>query len=193
MVFDVLHQDGAAVRELPYLTRRQLLDELALDAPCCRTPANFVGSAAELASATAEQGLEGIVAKRLSSTWLPGRRSASWVKTKHRRRERLLITGWRTRTDEPEEFLVARAGADGRLQPAGSVWMGLDRDRRATLLEALASAEDVARRRGSLRFSTADVEVAVDCHGRLDGPVRDAVVREVHVDGEAATTGDAST
>jgi ATP-dependent DNA ligase len=135
---------------------------------------------------TAEQGLEGIVAKRMTSTWLPGRRSPNWVKTKHRRREHLVITGWRTRTDEPEEFLVARTGVDGNLHPAGSVSMGLDRDRRAALLEAVASAEDVARRRGGLRFSAAAVEVAVDCHGRLDGPVRDAILREVHLDGDHA-------
>ncbi|MEA2275255.1 MAG: bifunctional non-ous end joining protein LigD [Solirubrobacteraceae bacterium] len=82
------------------------------------------GRPEKLAAVTAEQGLKGIVAKRLDTPWVAGRRSASWVKTKHRRREDLLITGWRERRDEPEEFFLARRGADGALTPAGSVTFG---------------------------------------------------------------------
>jgi bifunctional non-homologous end joining protein LigD len=36
-------------------------------------------------AATREHGLEGVVAKRLGSPYLPGVRNGAWVKHKHRR------------------------------------------------------------------------------------------------------------
>ena len=63
MVFDVLHSDGWAVRRLPYARRRELLGELELEGPAWRTPRHFSGEHEALLAATAEQGLEGVVAK----------------------------------------------------------------------------------------------------------------------------------
>jgi hypothetical protein len=37
--------------------------------------------------------VEGVVAKRLDAPYLPGVRSAAWLKHKHRRNETLLVTG----------------------------------------------------------------------------------------------------
>jgi len=68
MVSDVLHLDGWAVRELPYATRRERLTELQLNGPAWRTPGHFPDQSAALAAATAEQGLEGIVSKRLDAS-----------------------------------------------------------------------------------------------------------------------------
>ena len=42
VAFDILHLDGHAVRDLPYLRRRELLAELALDTPRWRTPPHAV-------------------------------------------------------------------------------------------------------------------------------------------------------
>ena len=67
MTFDVLHLDGLAVRRLSYARRRELLGGLQLDGPVCRTPRYFVGDLDRVVAAVAEQGLEGVVAKRLES------------------------------------------------------------------------------------------------------------------------------
>lgn len=67
MIFDALHVDGRAVRELPCAARRELLASLELEGPAWRTPRHFVGQAEALLAATAEQGLEGVVAKRLDA------------------------------------------------------------------------------------------------------------------------------
>jgi bifunctional non-homologous end joining protein LigD len=108
IVFDVLHLDGRAVRELPDARRRELLTELALDGPAWRAPRYFVGGGEALLAATAEQGLEGVVAKRLDAPYAEGRRSRAWVKHKHRRRERICENNnggrWETR--------VGSAGSD---------------------------------------------------------------------------------
>jgi bifunctional non-homologous end joining protein LigD len=99
-VFDVLHLDGCSTGGLPYRTCRALLDELALDGPAWRTPASIVVERSEqLVARVAELGLEGVVAKRLESGYLAGRRSASWIKHKLRREERLAVTGIRRSPD----------------------------------------------------------------------------------------------
>jgi hypothetical protein len=79
------------------------------------------------------------VAKRLDAPYAVGRRSTSWVKQKHRRRERFVATGWRERDGAlPEFFLARRVGKE--LRPAGTASLGLDPERREQLLSALAAA-----------------------------------------------------
>ncbi len=141
VAFDVLHLAGRAVRELPCARRRELLAEFVVDGPSWRAPRYFVGEAEALLAVTAQQGLEGVVAKRLDAPYAEGRRSRAWIKHKHRRRERLVVTGWRERPDDLPEFLRARRAADGDLRPAGSASLGLDATRRRLLLAAL---EDLA-------------------------------------------------
>jgi hypothetical protein len=45
IVFDLLHLDGRAVRELPYARRRELLAELRLDGPAWPAPPHRISSA----------------------------------------------------------------------------------------------------------------------------------------------------
>ena len=91
--FDLLHLDGHSTRELPYAERRALLAELALDGSSWQTPRSFGSDeAAALLEATRERALDGVVMKRLDAPYLPGVRSATWVKHKHRRSESLVWT-----------------------------------------------------------------------------------------------------
>jgi bifunctional non-homologous end joining protein LigD len=180
IVFDVLHLDGEAVWRQPYEQRRALLGELLEDGPRWRVPRYFVGEeCAPVFAATREQGVEGVVAKRLGSVYSPGHRSRDWVKFKHRRRETFRVTGWRERDGQLPEFFLARE-AGGRLRPAGTVALGLDTGRREQLLDALR-AHERSGRGGAARRCEPVVQVIADCHGRPEGPVRDAVLREVRL------------
>ncbi|MBV8220372.1 MAG: hypothetical protein JO325_18045 [Solirubrobacterales bacterium] len=178
-VFDVLHLDGRSTRPLPYAERRALLEELELDGPAWRTPTSVVVARTEdFVSQVGELGLEGVVAKRLSSTYIPGRRCTAWVKHKLRRDERLAVTGIRrNREGHVEAIFVARRRADGSLAGAGAVELGLHRE----LTEAVERrlAELPARRRGAVTWYPAEVSVIASLHGLTDGPVRDAVLCEV--------------
>ncbi|MGA2929147.1 MAG: ATP-dependent DNA ligase [Solirubrobacteraceae bacterium] len=180
MLFDLLHVDGFAVRRLGYECRRETLAELELEGPAWSTPRHFVGEGERLLCVTAEHGLEGVVAKRLDSRYAEGRRSGAWRKHKHRRRERLVVTGWRERDGMLPEFLLARRRPERRLIPAGSASLGLDGEHRAQLLEALAQHAISSRgRRGSVRWVSPVIDVLVDVHGPADGAVRDAIIREI--------------
>ena len=107
MLFDLLWLDGHSTCELPYPERRALLERLALTGPAWQTPPATVGNGeAVLASAT-ELGLEGVVAKRLDSTYQPGRRSDAWRKVKVVAGQELVVGGWLDGQRPPR-----RAGSD---------------------------------------------------------------------------------
>jgi bifunctional non-homologous end joining protein LigD len=81
VAFDLLAADGRSLVDAPYTLRRQRLEEQELESALCRTVAVFEDGAA-LYAVVCEQGLEGVVAKRLTEPYRPGLRS--WVKTKNR-------------------------------------------------------------------------------------------------------------
>jgi bifunctional non-homologous end joining protein LigD len=93
-IFDLLYLDGHSLMERPYSERRAQLETLKLSGPAWRVPAAHAGEGRLLLEATARQGLEGIVAKRLECRYEPGRRSGNWLKIKHTMRQELVIGGW---------------------------------------------------------------------------------------------------
>jgi bifunctional non-homologous end joining protein LigD len=94
MVFDLLWLDGHSLMELPYAERRRRLVELELGGESWQTPENVLGQGEALLQASVEQGLEGILAKRLDSTYQPGLRPRSWVKIKTVGRQEFVVGGW---------------------------------------------------------------------------------------------------
>lgn len=94
MLFDLLWLDGHSLMGLPYEDRRELLEALELNDASWRTPEHLSGRGRDVLKATAEQRLEGIVAKRLDSTYQPGGRTEAWVKIKNVGRQELVIGGW---------------------------------------------------------------------------------------------------
>jgi bifunctional non-homologous end joining protein LigD len=182
LAFDLLHLDGRSTRELPYAERRSLLTELELEGPGWCTPRAFAaGEGPALLEATRERGLEGLVMKRLDAPYLPGVRSAAWVKHKHRRTENLVVTGWVPASGrQPEALLVARVGMDGSLAPAGSVSLGYHGEMRERIREVVRASELApVRPRQRIRRVQPSLCVTVDFHGPVGGPLRDPVLRAV--------------
>ena len=101
VIFDLLWLDGHSTCPLPYEERRALLDKLELEGPSWRTPAYRRGDGEALLEATKEQGLEGLVAKRLDSPYEPGRRSGAWIKVKNVARQEVVIGGSHARRGRP--------------------------------------------------------------------------------------------
>ena len=81
VAFDVLWHDGD-VTDHPYTERRARLESFELAGPAWCTVSSFPGAGAELFAACTALGLEGLVAKRLTSRYEPGVRSKHWVKAK---------------------------------------------------------------------------------------------------------------
>ena len=92
-----------------------------------RTPASVVVERSEDFVARVEElGLEGVVAKRLGSTYIRGRRCTAWVKHKLRRVECLAMTGVRRTSDAVAKavFVVraARRFVGWRVHRTGTSW-----------------------------------------------------------------------
>jgi DNA ligase D-like protein (predicted ligase)/DNA ligase D-like protein (predicted 3'-phosphoesterase) len=94
VIFDLLYLDGHSTVSLTYEQRRELLGQLDLDGPAWRAPAYHRGEGSALLTATRELGIEGVVAKRLDSTYQPGGRSSSWLKVKNVLEQDVVIGGW---------------------------------------------------------------------------------------------------
>jgi bifunctional non-homologous end joining protein LigD len=182
LAFDLLHLDGRATRELPYERRRELLLDLGLDDGArWRTPRHFVSDSDRVLAATREQGLEGVVAKRLGSSYLPGARNGAWVKHKHRRTESFLVTGWTpSETRRPESLLLARIGSGETLEPAGSVPLVLGNGQTDDVRRRLEPLVLPPTRRGQrVRRVAPALRAVVAFHGPARGPVRDPILRAV--------------
>lgn len=136
-VFDVLRIDDHDTIELPYEHRRRLLDQLVEVGDNWLVPGHRIGGGADLLAATAAQGLEGVMAKRLGSTYIPGKRSPNWRKIKTRRRVDVVIGGFTVgegnRATTFGSLLVGRHDGDA-LVFAGGVGTGFDQ----ALLESLS-------------------------------------------------------
>ena len=78
LVSDVLHLDGRPTTALPFAERRELLEGLDLRGPAWQTSPAFPGDGRALLAAAREQGLPGVLAKRLDSPYRPGRRDPAW-------------------------------------------------------------------------------------------------------------------
>lgn len=80
-VFDVLAVDGQDLTGQPYSARREILAGLGLVGEHVKVPAHFVDVDGQKMLQAAEiAGLEGVVAKRLTSPYRAGKRSADWTK-----------------------------------------------------------------------------------------------------------------
>jgi len=127
--FDVLQVDGTDTIDLSYLDRRRLLDQLVEPGDNWTVPSFTVGDGTALVAATAEQGLEGVIAKRVDSRYRPGARTKDWRKIKNRTTVELTIGGFTagtgTRAGTFGALLVGRSGPDG-LAFAGGVGTGFD-------------------------------------------------------------------
>jgi bifunctional non-homologous end joining protein LigD len=128
--FDVLQIDGVDTIDLPYLDRRRLLDGVIEPGDNWLVPSFRVGDGSALVAATAEQGLEGVIAKRTDSRYRPGTRSKEWRKIKNRVVVELTVGGFTrgtgNRADTFGALLVGRPTDDG-LAFAGGVGTGFDR------------------------------------------------------------------
>jgi bifunctional non-homologous end joining protein LigD len=93
VVFDVLHLDGHDVTTLPLSDRRRLLEQVVEPAPRWR-PSPVHDDGELLLEVADAQGLEGVVAKRDDSIYVPGARVRTWLKVKVRRHQEVVVGGW---------------------------------------------------------------------------------------------------
>ena len=137
VVFDVLYRGHESVMDLPLVERREELLAVVEPAgePRLVLSEGMTGAGLAFFEGVRQRALEGMVAKRLNSTYQPGRRTGAWTKIKEAHELACVILGW---LGEPDDLksLVVGTEEDGVLVCVGRVGSGLT-DAMRTLLLAL--------------------------------------------------------
>lgn len=127
-IFDCLYLDGRSLINEPLLRRKEWLkDALKPDTPYRLS--EHVDDGESLFEAAKQHTLEGIMAKRKDSKYLPGKRSDHWIKVKVRRTADCLVIGFTQGKGNREHSFGALqiAEFDGKqLQYRGKVGTGFD-------------------------------------------------------------------
>lgn len=162
MAFDLLYLDGRDLTDRPLEERRRILEEVIVPSDQIQTSPVTEGEGEALFRAAAEHGLEGIVAKRLSSRYRPGSRSREWRKVKVTFDADVVVVGWTQgegrRADSFGSLVMAVYDGD-ELRYVGNVGTGFDQralDDALARLHALEATEppfeaEVLRSRSELR------------------------------------------
>jgi DNA ligase D-like protein (predicted polymerase)/DNA ligase D-like protein (predicted ligase)/DNA ligase D-like protein (predicted 3'-phosphoesterase) len=127
-VFDCLYLDGRPIVNEPLTRRREWLEDAIKKDFAYRVSA-VVEEGAAFFEAVKQMGLEGIMAKQRNSTYLPGKRSDSWLKIKTRQTLECVIIGYTQGKGDREKSFGALhlAQADGdELKYLGKVGTGFD-------------------------------------------------------------------
>src|SRR5918993_317424 len=103
--FDLLHLDGQNLTGHRLDERRRLLTKVVTGSGLLLSE-ELPGTAEEVADAVRGLGLEGVLAKRRDSRYLPGHRSDAWLKLKLELQQEFVIGGYRPRPRRGDALLV---------------------------------------------------------------------------------------
>lgn len=142
IAFDVLYAGGKRLLDNPLEERKDALEEMLLPGPEMILSSHVVQRGLDYYQACTSQGLEGVVAKRLGSPYLPGRRSQHWKKIRHTRQADLIICGYQAgKGGRALGSLALGAMEGGKIIYQGKVGTGFTDKEAAILLEHLGKME----------------------------------------------------
>ena len=121
VVFDVLYKSSRSLLDAPFSERRETLEQIIRDCPCpgLVLSEGIRAQGRMLYQTACQQGLEGVVAKKLSSTYAAGKRNGAWVKIKRRLRVQVAIIGYIEKEgNDFQSLLVACNGLPGEQEGA---------------------------------------------------------------------------
>jgi bifunctional non-homologous end joining protein LigD len=93
-LFDILWSDGKDFTSKPVLKRRERLKQMIAPVDGIQVGSWIPSRGQDLFSVAKEKGFEGIVAKRIASTYQPGQRSRDWLKIKSRLQQEFVVGGF---------------------------------------------------------------------------------------------------
>jgi bifunctional non-homologous end joining protein LigD len=127
VAFDLLWLDGRDTTALPLEQRRELLRLVVEEDERLQIVAHVEGEGTALVDAARAQDLEGVVAKRVGSPYVPGRRTDAWRKIKLRNTQDCVILGFtpgQGGRNATFGAILLGAWADGELRWIGQVGSG---------------------------------------------------------------------
>jgi DNA ligase D-like protein (predicted ligase) len=126
VAFDVMYDRFQPIMEQPLLKRRERLKEIveAIGHPQFVLSDGVVGKGKAFFKVVAEREMEGVMAKRLESRYLPGQRTEAWIKIKRGEDVTCLVFGFLPSGPDDFRSLILAAEQDGKLHYVGKVGTG---------------------------------------------------------------------
>jgi len=136
-VFDLLWLNGKDLMQVPLSERRIILKQIIPDNPVIRLSENFEVSGIEFFETVKKMGLEGIIAKKSDSIYIPGNRSKEWLKIKANKRQEMVIGGYIKNNDSSKSFSSLLLGVyeKGKLIYTGKVGTGFNDKQQVEMLK----------------------------------------------------------
>lgn len=138
VAFDVLYVSGNEIMDKPLKERKDILRDSVKVNHHFLISDYILGQGKQFVSACASRGLEGVMAKRITSPYLPGKRSHYWKKIRNIKEADLVICGYQQGKGSKMVGSLVLAGFDGNnLVYQGKVGSGFDQREERIILDRL--------------------------------------------------------
>ncbi|MCW3114388.1 MAG: ligD [Segetibacter sp.] len=127
-VFDLLELNGKKLYSLPLIERKKLLEQNLKKNDVVKYSDHIEERGEDFFEIIKQKNLEGIMAKKKSSEYYPGKRSADWLKIKHHKSDEAIIAGFTAPRGGRKYFgaLVLGSFVNGKLTYVGHTGSGFD-------------------------------------------------------------------
>lgn len=140
VIFDILYLDGKELYDLPFQKRDEILKSLLSSRDPLVVTDTFLSRGTTLFQVVKERGLEGIVAKKLDSRYVIGKKSGSWLKIKNKRLIHTLVGGYLAEVRSVRSLLLGTY-QEGEFIYLGRASSGLSYEESRKLFDILSDLE----------------------------------------------------
>jgi bifunctional non-homologous end joining protein LigD len=109
-IFDILWLEGVDVMNLPLTERKEILRSVVQTNDIIKLSENFDATGKEFFELADKMGLEGIMAKKASSLYVPDLRTKEWLKIKTEKRQEAIIGGYTRNEGSSKPFSALLLG-----------------------------------------------------------------------------------
>lgn len=140
-VFDILWAEGCDLMALPLNRRKEILKAILPKVESIRESESIEGNANEFLKAGKKLALEGFIAKKSDSFYLPGERVKEWLKIKIQKRHEVVIGGYTKNENSPKPFSSLLVGVyeNGGLQYIGKIGTGFNHKSQKEMMQKFKS------------------------------------------------------
>lgn len=139
-VFDILYLNGEDLKDLPLSKRRAMLKRHLPASGNIRLSEDFNTTATDFLANASRMGMEGIMAKKIDSTYAEGERSRSWLKIKANKRHEVVIGGYTRNEGSSKIFSSLLVGVyeGAKLHYIGKIGTGFKEETQQKILAKMS-------------------------------------------------------
>ena len=126
-VFDILWLNGHSTQKLEYLQRKELLKDALKESDLIKYHDHVLENGKDFFRLVENMGLEGMIAKKIESSYGEGVRSSEWLKIKTQQTEEAIIVGFTEPKGSRKKFgslILGKYNDEGELVFAGQAGSG---------------------------------------------------------------------